>query len=77
MLNQPKPTALVNFENELGYQLLEADIGNIREDEVESAIGKLKNNKAAGANLIKAELLKHGGPDTIKALTNLLNRPFS
>ena len=73
VLNQPRPTTLVNFENELGYQPLEADIGNIHEDEVERAIGKLKNNKAAGADLITAELMKHGGPDTIKALTNLLN----
>ncbi|XP_014770695.1 uncharacterized protein LOC106869459 [Octopus bimaculoides] len=33
---------------------------NISEDEVEKAIKKLKNNKAAGADNITAELLKHG-----------------
>ena len=73
MLNQSRPTTLVSFENELSCQPLEADIGNFSEDEVERAIRKLKNSKAAGAGLFTEELMKHGGPDTIKALMNLLN----
>ena len=73
VLNQPDPESLMDFESEPKLETLLVDTGDISDDEVKRAVARLKNNKAAGADLITAELLTHGGPDTIKALTNLLN----
>ena len=47
---------------------------NITEDEVERAIRKLKNNKAAGQDQITAELLKHGSVTMVAVkMAGLLN----
>ena len=73
VLNQPDPESPMDFGSEPKQESLQVDTGDISEDEVKRAVARLKNNKAAVADLITAELLKHGGPDTIKALTNLLN----
>jgi hypothetical protein len=37
-------------------------------EEIERALKYLKNNKAAGANSIAAELLKNGAPNLVDAL---------
>jgi hypothetical protein len=37
-------------------------------EEIEGALKYLKNNKAAGADSIGAELLKNGGPNLVDAL---------
>ena len=73
VLNQPSPTELFNFENEIILEQLGVIEDAITEDEVKRAIKKLENNKASGADQITAELLKHGGNVVIKGLTKLLN----
>ena len=45
----------------------------LTEEETERATKALKDNKAAALDEISAELLKHGGPSTIGALTSLMN----
>lgn len=41
-------------------------------DEVQDAIRKVRNNKAAGPDGIPAEVLKKGGPDLLKNIHALL-----
>ena len=41
--------------------------------EVKKAVKKLKNNKAAGIDEIKAEQLKHGPDIVITEIANILN----
>jgi hypothetical protein len=41
-------------------------------DEKEGALKYLKNNMAAGADSIAAELLKNGGPNLVVALQEVL-----
>jgi len=51
-------------------------MADITEEEMERAIKALKNNKAASLmriDEISAELLKHGGTNTIGTLTSLMN----
>ena len=73
VLEQPDPESLMDFESEPKLESLRVDTGDISEYNMKRAVARLKNNKAAGADLITAELLKHGDPDTIKVLTILLN----
>jgi hypothetical protein len=44
------------------------DIDLPSREEIEGALKYLKNNKAAGADSIAAELLKNGGPNLVDAL---------
>jgi hypothetical protein len=44
------------------------DIDLPSREEIEGALKYLKNNKAAGADFIAAELLKNGGPNLVDAL---------
>jgi hypothetical protein len=44
------------------------DINLPSREEIEEALKYLKNNKAAGADSIAAELLKNGGPNLVDAL---------
>jgi hypothetical protein len=44
------------------------DINLPSREEIEGALKYLKNNKAAGADSIAAELLKNGGPYLVDAL---------
>jgi len=46
---------------------------DITETETEEATGAQKNNMSAGTDEITAELLQHGGPDTVAVLTRLMN----
>jgi hypothetical protein len=46
----------------------EIDIDLPSREEIEGALKYLKNNKAAGADSISAELLKNGGPNLVDAL---------
>ena len=43
-------------------------------EEVTSAIKRLKNRKFAGIYGVQAELLKHGGEETIENMQQLCNR---
>jgi hypothetical protein len=42
--------------------------------DVELAIGKLKNNKAPGTDLIQADLIKHAGAEYIKHLHQFITK---
>jgi hypothetical protein len=44
----------------------------VRREEIEGALKYLKNNKAAGADSIAAELLKNGGPNLVDALDEVI-----
>jgi len=52
---------------------LPVNMADTTEEEAERAIKALKDNKAARLGEISAELLKHGGPSTIGALTSFMN----
>jgi len=49
---------------------LNIDEGEITPEEVYRVIKKMKNGKAPGINGIPAELIKSGGKEMIKRLTN-------
>jgi hypothetical protein len=50
---------------------------SISEEEVQSAVNKLNNGKAAGTDEITAEMLKTGGSEVVCFLTKLFNVLFS
>ena len=52
----------------------EAGDAPILKEEVEEAIRSLKAGKSPGVDNIPAELIKHGGPEMIKALTTICQR---
>jgi glucosamine 6-phosphate synthetase-like amidotransferase/phosphosugar isomerase protein len=43
---------------------------------IEGALKYLKNNKAAGAQSIAAELLNHGGPNLVDVLHEVIHRGY-
>jgi hypothetical protein len=57
-----QPTRLVNLRD------IGVDIDLPSREKIEGALKYLKNNKAAGADSIAAELLKNGGPNLVHAL---------
>jgi hypothetical protein len=50
------------------------DINLPSREEIEGALKYLKNNKAAGADSIAAELLKNGGPTLVDALHEVIQQ---
>uniref|UniRef100_A0A914VPX7 Reverse transcriptase domain-containing protein n=1 Tax=Plectus sambesii TaxID=2011161 RepID=A0A914VPX7_9BILA len=71
--NQPAPT--VTFDNAALEPVEEfpANLGPVTNEETKTAVHLLKNGKVAGLDEVAPEMLKYGGPDTINALTNLIN----
>jgi hypothetical protein len=61
-----QPTRPVNLRDD------GADIDLPSREEIEGALKYLKNNKAAGADSIAAELLKNGGPNLVDALHEVI-----
>ena len=73
VLNQPTPASLFDFNSEANPTEINISESEITDQEVRKAIGKLKNNKAAGLDEITAELLKHGKDVMVEELTQLFN----
>jgi hypothetical protein len=48
----------------------------IEKYKLEGALKYLKNNKAAGADSIAAELLKNGGPNLVDALREVIQQAW-
>jgi hypothetical protein len=46
-------------------------------EEIEGALKYLKNNQAAGADSIVAELLKNGGPNLVDALREVIQQAWT
>ena len=61
ILNQNEPDTSCDLGNEHARDMLNVNLSDISLEEVRSALRKLKNNKAAGADDIQPELLRHGG----------------
>uniref|UniRef100_A0A914WUK6 Reverse transcriptase domain-containing protein n=1 Tax=Plectus sambesii TaxID=2011161 RepID=A0A914WUK6_9BILA len=72
-LNQPAPTVTFDSAALEPVEEFPANLGPITKEETKMAVHLLKNGKAAGLDEVAPELLKHGGPDTINALTNFMN----
>jgi hypothetical protein len=53
------------------------DIDLSSPEEIERALKYLKNNKAAGANSVAAELLKNGGPNLVDALHEVIQQAWT
>jgi hypothetical protein len=53
------------------------DIDLPSREEIEGALKCLKNNKAAGADSITAELLKNGGPNLMDALPAMIQQAWT
>jgi hypothetical protein len=53
------------------------DIDLPSREEIEGALKYLKNNKAAGADSIAAELLKNGGPNLVDALHAVIQQAWT
>mgnify|MGYP003416956578 CR=1 FL=1 len=73
VLNQPTPASLFDFNSEANPTEINISESEITSQEVRKAIGKMKNNKAAGLDEITAELLKHGKDVMVEELTQLFN----
>ena len=71
-LNQSDPEIIYNFDNEIHLPNLNVNVDVITEEEITSAISKMKNNKAAGLDEITAELMKAGGQTIISTLNHLI-----
>lgn len=71
--------ALMDNKHPNGMQLVKTQVieDSIREDDVVSAIRRLKNGKAAEKDRISSEMIKHGEAmmcNTLCALLNKLNK---
>jgi hypothetical protein len=66
-----KPTRPVDLRDD------EVDIGSPSREEIERALKYLKNNKAAGADSIAAELLKNDGPNLVDALHAVIQQAWT
>jgi hypothetical protein len=53
------------------------DIDLPSREEIEGALKYLKNNKAAGADSIAAELLKNGGTNLVDALHEMIQQAWT
>jgi hypothetical protein len=53
------------------------DIDSPSREEIERALNYLKNNTAAGADSIAAELLKNGGPNLVDALHAVIQQAWT
>jgi hypothetical protein len=53
------------------------DIDLPSREEIERALNYLKNNKAAGADSIAAEMLKNGGPNLVDALHEVIQQAWT
>jgi hypothetical protein len=53
------------------------DIDLPSREEIEGALKYLKNNKAAGADSIAAELLKNGGPNLVNVLHAVIQQAWT
>lgn len=56
------------------FATVDPEIDDPSYEEVVEAIHELKNNKAAGADNVAGELLRHGGPDLWERLHNIISR---
>jgi hypothetical protein len=65
-----QPTRPVDLRND------GVDIDLPSREEIEGAVKYLKNNKAAGADSIAAELLKNGGPNLVDALHTVIQQAW-
>jgi hypothetical protein len=66
-----QPTCSVNLRDDA------VDIDFPSREEIEEALKYLKNNKAAGADFIAAELLKNGGPNLVDALHEVIQQTWT
>jgi hypothetical protein len=66
-----QPTSPVDLRDD------EIDIDLPSREEIEGAQKYLKNNKAAGADSIVAELLKNGGPNLVDALHAVIQQAWT
>jgi hypothetical protein len=66
-----QPTCPVNLRDD------GVDIDLPSREEIEGALKYLKNNKAAGADSIAAELLKNGGPYLVDALYAVIQQAWN
>jgi hypothetical protein len=60
---------------DLRYDGVEIDLPSC--EEIEGGLKYLKNNKAAGADSIAAELLKNGGPNLVGALHEVIQKAWT
>jgi 2-methylisocitrate lyase-like PEP mutase family enzyme len=66
-----QPTRPVDLRND------RVDIDLLSREEIEEALKYLKNNKAAGADSIAAELLKNGGLNLVNALQEVIQQAWT
>ena len=69
----PDITAAIPYLTEIGCQMMKILPQSITEEEIQEAIGQLRDGKASGADCISVVVLKLGGAKTIRWLTSLFN----
>lgn len=71
--HQPTPTVLYNLVLIPSEVKLGVSRERRTEKETAEAVKQMKNNKAAGLEIITADMLKYGGDNVVAKLTKLLN----